>query len=158
MRKPKHKREAIVAKRQEALNGYLEAKANGTLERSKGYRLSPNLLTGYRFNNPMNAKGSQNKKGYDTITKVIDYRDASGELKQFKYRTHGKTNVTDSELYSNAKPVRHERGEVRVRVGTTPSRLVKIVIDGEEKVVRLKPQPKWQDVGLVSCNPKDGGK
>ena len=167
MRPPKHIRDAKRQLKLAALQSYQEAKASGTLERSTyssygakhGYALSPDANLGYRFHQPMNAKGSSNKKGYDSITKTINYRDSNGETKQFKYRTQGKTSLSNSELYSDNKPV-PQRGECKVRIGTTPSRGIMMVDKetGEEKYVKLKAKPKYQDVGLVSCVPKDGGK
>lgn len=175
MRKMKHQREAIKAKREAANTSYQDARANGTLETTAysvlggangvnrvnmGYRMSPDLKQGYRFRNPMNAKGARNKRGTDSILNVVPYTDKDGSVKQFKFYTQGKTSVTDSELYESQPKAHKERGEARVRIGTTPSRGIFLTdkVTGEEKYVRLKPKAKWQDVGLPSCNPKDGGK
>ena len=175
MRPMKHQRTAKAAKVQAAANAYQEARSNGTLEVTAksvlggatgvnrvnmGFRMSPDLKQGYRFRNPMNAKGAKNKRGNDSILNVVPYVDKDGKVKQFKFYTVGKTSVTDSELYDNMPKAHKERGEARVRIGTTPSRMVPITdkLTGETKVVRVKPKARWQDVGLPSCNPKDGGK
>jgi hypothetical protein len=151
MKAPRHIRIAKKEALDKAKQAYLDAKANGTLERTGhtakglelsgrpvnlGFRSSPNLLIGYTFHQPMNAKGSYDKR-------------------------KARSNLTDQELYLGGLDRDHkERGEARIRVGTTPSRMVPIKdkLTGEEKLVRVKAKAKWQDVGLVSCKPKDGGK
>lgn len=176
MRKPKHIRQAKVAKIQAANASYQDARVNGTLERTghsvlggangvhkvnMGFRMSPDLKQGYRFRNPMNAKGAKNKRGLHSVANLVPYVDRDGKVKQFKFYTQQRTSLTDSELYDmDTRVIHKDRGEARVRVGTTPSRMVPIKdkVTGEEKIVRVKAKAKWQDVGHVSCTPKDGGK
>jgi len=151
MRAPKHIRQAKAKVIADAKANYLEAKASGRLERTGhtakglelsgrpvnlGFRSSPNLLMGYTFHQPMNAKGSYDKR-------------------------KARSTLTDQELYLGGLERDHkERGEARIRVGTTPSRMVPIKdkFTGEEKLVRVKAKAKWSDVGLPGIQPKDGGK
>lgn len=142
MRPPKHIRDAKAQRKAAALQSYHEAKASGTLERSNyssygarhGYAMSPDANLGYRFHQPMNAKGSRLKGMPKSILKDADL-----------YKV--KLDVTGG-----------SRAECKVRIGTTPSRGI-IMLDketGEEKYVKLKSKPKFQNVGEVTCYPKDG--
>lgn len=151
MRAPRRIRERQKARLQEAQQSFLEAKAMSGLDVSAktakgfslngkglniGFRSSPDLNLGYVFRQPMNAKGS-----YDKRPK--------------------RSNLTDSELYLGGLDRDHkERGEVRIRVGTTPSHMAPITdkLTGETKIVRVRAKAKWADVGTQGITPKDGGK
>lgn len=149
MKAPKHIRAMKAKVRQVALDGYQSDKANGMLDRTGktakgldvggrpvniGFRSSPNLLMGYTFHQPMNAKGVTVKRR--------------------------KSSLTDDELYLGGLDKDVKRGEARIRVGTTPSHMVPIKdkLTGDTKLVRVKAKAKWQDVGTSGITPKDGGK
>jgi hypothetical protein len=183
VRAPKHIRERKTERKAEALRSYDTARANGTLERSghtakgidcggrpvnNGFRSSPNLLLGYRFHQPMNAKGSIGKRGIHSYYETISGTDSEGKVHKAKRRRDTKSVISDADLYGAEsytdehlnRKLPLETGEVKIRVGTTPSRLVPIKdkVTGEEHLVRVRAKAKWQDVGLPSVTPKDGGK
>ena len=108
---------------------------------SLGYRMSPDMRNSHSIRIHFTPMG-----GGCSTDSALNTRQ-----KQAKYSTQP--------LNCGRSPrMEHETGEVKVRIGTTPSRLITVTDKetGEVKRIKTRPKPRWGSIGVLD-KPKDGG-